>query len=308
MKNPVFSNSGNFSDTSNRTPAGYPTMPNYQVGGTAVADKSYSQTNYSNSAYQQSAPTGFENDRFEQVKDQYYARSADAVDTNRMTYDDVIVKTSIVFGFLLVAAIFSWYMALNFTFGPALILVGVIGGFILAMVNSFKSEPSPALIIGYGILEGLALGGISGFFETRYPGVVSMAFVATLVTFVVCLFMYKNSIVKVNGTFMKILTLGLVSYLVFVVINFVLSFTGIFGIGNIREVTVFGMPLGIVIGVIAVILASMSLISDFDFISKGVEKGISAKFAWTAAFGLIVTLVWLYLEFLRLAAYFYDND
>ncbi|QPK94714.1 Bax inhibitor-1/YccA family protein [Actinomyces sp. zg-332] len=300
MQNPVFSKNSNFVKETNTTPAGYPTMPGYDV------NTSYSNEN---KGYSQSAPSSIdEASRFDKIKDSYYQASADSVDTNRMTYDDVIVKTGIVFALLLVSAAASWYVALNIPSASGIFVVGVIGAFILGIINSFKKEPSPLLISAYSIFEGVALGGISAFFEMRYPGIVSTAVLATLVTFAVCLGLYKTSIVRVNARFKKILIIGLVSYLVFIAVNFLLTIFGVLGAGGLRSVTVAGIPLGIAIGLIAVLLASMSLISDFDFIQKGVESGIPSKYAWTAAFGLLVTLVWLYLEFLRLASYFYDSE
>lgn len=298
MTNPVFSKNSNFTDNMNTTPAGYPTMPGYDV------NSSYS----SGTTYTQSAPSIGETSSFEEIRQNYYGASADAVDTNRMTYDDVIVKTGIVFALLLVSAATSWYLTLNVPSASGILFVGAIGAFILGLINSFKKEPSPVLISAYSIFEGVALGGISAFFEMRYPGIVSTAVIATFVTFAVCLTLFKTKIVQVNARFMKVLFVGLVSYLVFIGVNFLLSIFGILGTsGGLRGVTVFGLPLGILIGVIAVILASMSLIADFDYIQNGIESGMPSKYAWTAAFGLLVTLVWLYMEFLRLASYFYEE-
>lgn len=289
MSNPVFSDKSVFVKGADRTPAGYPTMPGYEIkSGNTVANDAMRS-------------------RFENVSAAYYKPSADAVATGRMTYDDVLVKTGVMFAFLLVAAAISWYAVFNLPNAEYIIGGSALIALVLGLVNAFKTEPSPLLIIAYAVFEGAVLGGISGLFEFQMPGVVSTALIATLVTFAVCLALFKTRLVRVNSMFMKVLTIGAISYLVFSLVSFGLSSFGIIP-GGLRSITVLGMPLGLIVGVVAVLLASMSLISDFHFIQQGVEAGIPAKYAWTAAFGLVVTLVWLYVEFLRIASYFYSRD
>jgi len=221
--------------------------------------------------------------------DHLYAQpAATTADTGRMTYDDVVVKTGIVFVGLLVAAVVGWQV-------PGLALIGILGGLALGLVNSFKRNPSPALIVGYGVLEGLALGGITAVFNARYPGIAVQAVLATFSVFAVVLVGFRSGRLRTSPRLNKIFFIAIMGYLVFQVLNLVL-------VGFAGQTSLRTGGLGLLIGAAAVLLASYSLVMDFEFIRAGVQQGAPARFAWTAAFGLTVTLVWLYLELLRILA------
>jgi uncharacterized YccA/Bax inhibitor family protein len=233
----------------------------------------------------------------EQLEDMYSAPSATPVQTGRMTYDDVVVKTGLTFGVLLVGAVIGW-------FAPQFALVGAIVGLVLGLINAFKRNPSPALILAYAAFEGLFVGGISNVFEgmqingNDLNGIVAQAVLATLAVFGVSLWAYRSKRIRVTPKFQRGVLIALGGYLVFSVVNLLFQ---VFGSSD----SAFGFRtgiFGILIGLFAVGLAAMCLVLDFDFIEKGVQQGIPAKFAWTAAFGLTVTLVWLYVELLRLLA------
>ncbi|HEY0240441.1 MAG TPA: Bax inhibitor-1/YccA family protein, partial [Friedmanniella sp.] len=171
----------------------------------------------------------------------------------------------------------------------------------------FRRQPSPALIIAYTVAQGVFLGGISYVFQnfavsgtstgTAQP-IVLQAVVATFATFAAALFLFKSGRVRVTPKFTRWLLISMVGYLAFSLVNVVMSFfVSSDGFGPLRNGWI-----GVLAGVVAVGLAAASLIMDFDAIKRGVEQGVPAKFAWSAAFGLIVTLVWLYLELLRLFA------
>lgn len=225
----------------------------------------------------------------------YEAPSATARQTGRLTYDDVIIKTAGVFSLLVVSAAVTW------TLVPGLWVVGAVVGLVLGLVNAFKREPSPVLIALYAVAQGMFLGGISLYFEQQWPGIVVQAVLATFSVFAASLFLFRSGRVRVTGKFVRWLLIAMVGYLVFSLVNVVLMFV----VPNSGE---FGPLragwLGIAVGLLAVGLAAASLIVDFDSIKRGVEQGVPAKFAWSAAFGLTVTLVWLYLELLRLIAIF----
>jgi len=235
----------------------------------------------------------------------YQAPSATTADTKRLTYDDVIIKTGGLLALLVVVAAATW------NFAPNLWPIGMIAGLVLGLVNAFKKKPSPALIIAYTVAEGVFLGGISIAFASiavgssgaPLSGIVLQAVVATLATFAAALFLFKSGKVRVTPKFTRWLLIAMVGYLVFSLVNVVLTWTGVLDGWGMR-----GGALGIIVGLVAVGLAAASLIVDFDSIKRGVEQGVPAQFAWTAAFGLIVTLVWLYLEFLRLLAIFQSGD
>jgi len=233
----------------------------------------------------------------EQLEDMYAAPSATPVQTGRLTYDDVVVKTGLTFGVLLVGAVVGWFQ-------PQLTLMGAIVGLALGLVNAFKRNPSPALILAYAAFEGLFVGGISSVFEgmevngNSLDGIVAQAVLATLAVFGVSLWAYSSRRIRVTPKLQRGVLIALGGYLVFSLVNLVFQ---VFGSSD----SMFGFRsgwLGVLIGLFAVGLAALCLVLDFDFVDKGVKEGIPAKFAWTAAFGLTVTLVWLYIEMLRLLA------
>lgn len=223
----------------------------------------------------------------------YEAPSATTAQTGRLTYDDVIVKTGGLLALLVVVA------AATYALAPGLWVFGMIVGLVLGLVNAFRRNPSPLLIGAYAVAEGVFVGGISKFYENAFGGgLVPQAVLATLAVFGTSLVLFRSGKVRVTPKFTRFLIIGLVGYLAFSVLNLVLAFvfpSEMFG-------PLRGGLLGVVVGLVAVGLAAMSLIMDFDSIKRGVEQGAPAKLAWTAAFGLIVTLVWLYLELLRLLA------
>ena len=186
-------------------------------------------------------------------------------------------------------------------------LAGVFGSLILGLVNSFKREPSPALILTYAVFEGLMLGGLSGFMEARYEGIVIQAVLATVATFAIMLAAYSYGGFRVQGRWRRVLIVASLGYGLFCLINLGLMMTGVTtGAWGLRSITIMGIPLGVVLGIFAVIMASFFLAVDFESIDNGVRNGLPRRYAWAAAFGLVVTIVWLYVEFLRLLRYFRD--
>ena len=181
---------------------------------------------------------------------------------------------------------------------------GAIGGFIIAMVTVFKKEWAPVTAPLYALVEGFFLGAISAMYNFMYEGIVLQAVVATFAVFAVSLGLFASGKVRVTGKFTRFLLIGMLGYLAFSLVNVVLMLTGVstdpWGLRT--GVEIFGIPLGLLVGVVAVFLAAMSLIMDFDSIKRGVEAGVPGRYAWAAAFGLAVTLIWLYLELLRLLA------
>jgi uncharacterized YccA/Bax inhibitor family protein len=233
------------------------------------------------------------------LEQQWAAPSATPYDTGRMSYEGTVIKTAGLLVALFAAAAVTWVLF------PQLAFVGMIVGFILAIIIIVKKKVSPGLITAYAIAEGVFLGGISAWFESQeqYRGIALQALLATGLTTAVCLWLYRSGRVRVTAKFQQVLMIGMISYMLFSLVNMCLMwFTDIGGWGMRSEVHVFGMPLGVIVGLFAVVLASMSLIVDFDGIKRGVEREVPAIYEWAAAFGLIVTLVWLYLEFLRILA------
>lgn len=224
-------------------------------------------------------------------------------DTGGLSYDDVLVKTGVSLAVVVGFAVVGWTV-------PAVALPAALVGLVLGLVNSFKKEPSAPLILAYSAAQGLFIGGISGVLEAYYPGIVVQAALATLAVFVVMLALFASGKVRASAKATKVFLVALAGYFVFSMVNLVLQITGAVTDpwGLATGVSVFGIPLGIVIGVFAVLLAAYSFVLDFDYARQGVELGIDRKYAWSIAFGLTVTLVWLYVEFLRLIAILRGSD
>ena len=297
MSNPVFEKSPYFGENAARTPKGYPTYPGYAPGG--PAGTTYAQPGQAQPYGQQAYPP------VEGLEQAYRGPAAAPADTGRMTYDDVIVKTSVVLAVIVAAAAFNWLT------GPSMLLTigGAIVGLVLGLVNSFKREPSRGLILAYAAAEGLFLGGISAIFSAQYEGIVLQAVLGTLSTFVAALLLFRSGKIRVTPKLTRIVLIALVGYLIFSLLNVVLMATGAStDPWGLRGAEIFGIPLGVLLGVFAVGLAAVCLIMDFDAIKRGVEAGVPGRFAWSAAFGLAVTLVWLYIEFLRLLAILRSGD
>lgn len=220
--------------------------------------------------------------------------------TDRMSMDDVVVRTGISIAVLIPFALIGWNLAPTM---PWLYIGAMFLGLGLGLANAFKKVVSPPLILAYAAVQGVFLGGISYVYDqwaqgTGYEGLVSQAIIGTLVAFVVMLTLYRTRLVKVDGRFKKIMMVAMVSYLVIALMSFV---SAMFGVGG--GFGFYGVgPLGILLAVAGVGLASFSLMLDFDSIERGVKMGLPERESWRMAFGLLVTLIWLYLEILRLLA------
>ncbi len=223
----------------------------------------------------------------QQLEEMYNAPAATGVQTGRMTIDDVVVKTGLMFAVLVPLAGLNYYLN-----SPLLTFGGLIAGLVLGLVIAFKQSTNAALILTYAGLEGLFVGGISRMYENLYDGIVAQAVLGTLSVFGVALFAYRSGRVRVTPKFQRTVLIAGGGYLVFCLINLGLV---MFTDSNLRS-----GPLGIAIGLFAITLAAAFLILDFDFAEQGVKNGLPERYAWLAAFGLVVTLVWLYIEFLRL--------
>ncbi|MBT2538038.1 Bax inhibitor-1/YccA family protein [Arthrobacter sp. ISL-69] len=232
----------------------------------------------------------------DQLQQMYNQPAAGPAETGRMTFDDVIIKTAACLGVLIAGAAVTLFVSMSLA--SLLMIVGALGGFVLALVNTFKKQPSPALILAYAGLEGLFLGGLTRVLDTMYPGVGLQAVVGTLSVFAVTLLLFKSGKVRATPKAMKFFLIAMVGYALFSVVNLVMMMTGLTS-------EPFGLRSGIIgvaIGILAIGLAAFSLVMDFTSIDEGVRNGAPERFSWTAAFGLTVTLVWLYVEIIRLLA------
>jgi uncharacterized YccA/Bax inhibitor family protein len=214
-----------------------------------------------------------------------------------MTLDSVVQRTAAMLGTIVVAGAVAWVALPDRLFLPALIISAMAGlGLGLFMSLTMRVNAFTALL--YSVFEGVLLGAISHLFEQRYPGIVIQAVTGTVMVAAGMLFVYKIGAIRVTPRFTRIVvgaTIGVVGLMLVNLIAYAFTPNGL----DLRS----GGPLAIIFSLVCIGLAAMNLVMDFDFIERGIRQGAPQKLAWYAAFGLTVTLVWLYLEILRLLGY-----
>ena len=224
-------------------------------------------------------------------------RSVDDL-ASRMTMSGTVNKTGILLICAIATAAWTWHLFLEDhdpTVVMPLMLLGVFGGLICAMVTIFKKEWSPVTAPAYALLEGLVLGGISASMDVRYPGIGIQAVSLTFGTLFVLLLAYRSGLIPVTQKFRMGMVAATGGIMAFYLLEMIL---GIFGI-HFTSVNGSG-PIGIGFSLIVVAVAALNLVLNFDFIERGVQYGAPKYMEWYGAFGIMVTLVWLYLEMLRL--------
>lgn len=267
--------------------------------------------------YEKADKSGFAYDEGVNAYTQASTSGAGAADVNtafqqvtagggaRLTINDVVVKGLLVFAITVVFAVVGWNTIETM---PWLMWVGMIGGLALGFVNALKKVPSPPLIMLYAALQGVFLGGISNWYDAYgnsndYQGIVLQAVLATMTTFGVMLTLYLTGVIKVTKKFQSIMIVALVSYMLLGLASLVAALFGVGGGWGFYGVS----GIGLAICLIGVLLAAFFLLLDFEAISQGIKLGAPERESWRMAFGLLVTLIWLYLEFLRLLAIFSRN-
>lgn len=272
MSNPVFSRKG----------GGIPTAP--AQGGYASWNTAPAPTQ---SPYGSQPPYG--------GQPQQYGTTAA---TQYMTIDDVVVRTAATVGVVIAVAAAVMVMvptetAIGWALPAALI------GLVLGLVIAFKQITNPAAILAYAAVEGVFLGGISKLFENLYSGIVLQAVIGTFGVFAGMLVVYKTGAIRVTPKFTKWMIGALIGVVALVVVNLIAGFFVDGGLG-LRD----GGPLAIIFSLVVIGVAALSFLLDFDMVDQAIRRGAPQRFAWYAAFGLVVTLIWLYLEILRLLSYF----
>ena len=231
------------------------------------------------------------------LKPNTFIQRQTTIDTGTMTITGTVNKTALGLLLLMTTAIFTCNMAPTDPRMSALMMVGIFGGLIAAIITVFKRHLAPYTTPIYALLEGLALGGISRFFETLYPGIVNQAVFLSFGTLAALLFAYQSGLIKPTENF----KLGIVAATGGIFFVYIISFIlGLFGV----QVPLIhsNSNFGILFSFGVVVIAALNLVLDFDFIEEGAEIGAPKYMEWFGAFGLLVTLVWLYLEILHLLA------
>ncbi|CAI9398497.1 Bax inhibitor-1/YccA family protein [Nocardioides sp. T2.26MG-1] len=288
--NPVFRRSEEFNAPGSNA------YGNQTYAGNGSAHQGYGQTGYTDPATWGTGtpgqPTG----------------TTPAVDHGPMTIDSVVQKTAISLGLVIVAALATWVMTPDIENGEvggsliAAVTFGSLGAFALSMVNSFKRVISPALVMAFAVLEGIALGGLSKLFDVQFgDGVVSGAVIGTFAAFAGTLAAYKIFDIKVGNKFRMFVMAAVFGMVGLSLMELVLSMfnadIGLFGFGTLGMLTaIAGLALGV-----------FMLVLDFDFVEQGIANRIPERESWRAAFAMTVSLVWIYTNLLRLLAMFSDN-
>jgi uncharacterized YccA/Bax inhibitor family protein len=238
----------------------------YRSGNPALSDSTFDKSNYQDSTWWD------DNSQF-------------------MSIEGTVEKTSILLIITTTLAIATYL------FMPVLAIIGFIGGFILVLIIVFSGSTNPFLICSYAAFEGLALGGITLFFET-YAGYPGMGILAAALTFLILgamLLIYRAKIIQWDRN----LAIAVSSALLAIILIYLISFIGLFLGFEVPLIHGSG-PIGIGFSLFVIGIGALCLVADFDFIEKGIERGAPKQLEWRAAFGLMVTLIWLYIEILRL--------
>ncbi|VTX47988.1 Bax inhibitor 1 like protein [uncultured Actinomyces sp.] len=326
MANPVMNSIVKDWSTQSTTPAGYPEMPGYQPASTQAQNPYAGATNpygtqqgvdYSGQPVYGTAQAGTEgypvSSGYEEQMASYEAMmnapAADAVDRGTMTYDDVVVKSLMCFGLLLVGAVAGW-MSGMVAIGAAMLValaacVVTIG---LAVFIQFSKKVRPGAIVAYSLVEGFVLGALSCAFEMRYPGIVVSAVLATLVVIGATLGAFTMGFVRNSSTLTRVAGIGSFAFFSYYLFSFALSLTGFVNMRAVNNITLFGIPLGLIIGVLAVFIGVLCLVRDFDAVKVGVANNVPEKYSWLCTFAIMTDVIWIYLEILKILSYLMRRD
>ncbi|RLD57700.1 MAG: hypothetical protein DRI97_04785 [Bacteroidetes bacterium] len=236
------------------------------------------------------------------MTDRIFDKAGTAVaGSSTMTINGTINRIGLMLLLLIAAAAYTWNIVMGADPGRAgtLAMIGAIGGFIMALITIFRPQSSAITAPIYAILEGLFLGAISAIINAKYPGVAFQAVLLTIGTLFTMLFLYRSGRIRATPRFRRGVMMATGAVFFAYLISWIMSFFGM-SIGFMHS----NGPLGILINLVIIVIAALNLIMDFDFIEKGSQMGAPKYMEWYGAFGLMVTLIWLYIEFLRLLSRF----
>ena len=321
MANPVMNSIVKDWSAQSTTPAGYPAMPGYQPASAQAQNPYAGATNpygtqqgvdYSGQPVYGTAQAGTQGypvsssseEQMASYEAMMNAPAADAVDRGTMTYDDVVVKSIMCFGLLLVGAVAGW-MSGMVAIGAAMLVAfaacAVTLG--LALFIQFSKKVRPGAIVAYSLVEGFVLGALSCAFEMMYPGIVVSAVLATLVVIGTTLAAFTMGFVRNSSTLTRVAGIGSVAFFFYYLVTFALSVTGMVDMRAVNTTTVFGIPHGVIIGVLAVFIGVLCLVRDFDAVKVGVASNVPEKYSWLCTFAIMTDVIWIYLEILRILSY-----
>ncbi|MDD7384044.1 MAG: Bax inhibitor-1/YccA family protein [Actinomycetaceae bacterium] len=221
-----------------------------------------------------------------------------------MTYDDAMIKTFILLGSAVAAGLLT-VMLVPLTGLVAVAGISTIAAFVFGMIGSFQMMVKPWAAVGYAVLEGVALGALTGAIDTFYPGVALQAVLATAVVVAVAAGLHFSGKVRTTSKGNRVMMVMLLSAIVYSLINMVMN---MFGSRGVDYAHIGGMPVGIVVGLVMIVVGAYMLIGDLEMVKFAVANRAPAEFAWTVAFGLVMTVLWIYVEVLHTLAIFASDN
>ncbi|WNZ10999.1 Bax inhibitor-1/YccA family protein [Streptomyces sp. 11x1] len=289
--NPVFSRRGFSRDNGY---AGFNTAP--QAGGAAVGTQG--------NPYAQQGGNPYATNPYAQQGVQHGAPPQAPARTGAMTMDDVVMRSAMTLGTVVVGAVLAWALLPVSPTSYGLAIGAALIAFVLAMVQSFKRKASPALILAYAAFEGVFLGVLSEMFNAQWSGAPFQAVLGTMAVSGATLLVYKAGWIRVTARYARIGMTIAIAFILVMAVNLLLVVFGLAPDGGLRSMG----PLGAIVGILAILLGAFFLTLDFKQIQDGIAYGAPREEAWLAAFGLTMTLVWIYIEMLRLVAIFSGDD
>lgn len=309
MSNPIMSRNPYF--TGSTTPAGYPAMPGYEGSGNAAGTQPRPSDPAADAYARQQAYRPQQAPQYGVPMPQYGGVEGRAANGEpAMTYDDAMIKTGLLLGAALISGVLAWALLVpksinsdGFGIVMPLAIGTSIAAFVVGMMIAFKKSIGPGLAFAYAILEGVCLGLITGVFELMMPGIALQAVLATACVVGVTWFLHTTGLVRTTPKGMKIVLTVALAGIIFSFVNLGLMLTGLttepFGL---RSAEIAGIPLGAIIGVIMILVASYMLINDFETVKIAVANRAPQSFAWMCGISIVMTVLWIYMEILRLIA------
>ncbi|MDX3644874.1 Bax inhibitor-1/YccA family protein [Streptomyces sp. MB09-02B] len=289
--NPVFSRRGFSRDNGY---AGFNTAP--QAGGAAVGTQG--------NPYAQQGGNPYATNPYAQQGVQHGTPPQAPARTGGMTMDDVVMRSAMTLGTVVVGAVLAWALLPVSPTSYGLAIGAALIAFVLAMVQSFKRKASPALILTYAAFEGVFLGVLSEMFNSQWEGAPFQAVLGTMAVSGATLLVYKAGWIRVTARYARIGMTIAIAFILVMAVNLLLVVFGLAPDGGLRSMG----PIGAIVGILAILLGAFFLTLDFKQIQDGIAYGAPREEAWLAAFGLTMTLVWIYIEMLRLVAIFSGDD
>ena len=222
-------------------------------------------------------------------------------ETDRMTIDDVVVRTVGLLALLGVSGALAWVMVPDALVAPVMIGAAMIG-LVIGLVLSFRRVTNPIAVGAYAVVEGVFVGIVSKLFEGQFEGIVLQAVVGTFGVFLLMALLYKSKVIRATPRFVRVVTGAVIGLFAVMLVNFVLSLL------NVNTGLRDAGFLGIAFSLVCIVVASLTFILDFAQIEEGIRAGMPKRYAWSCAFGILVGLIWLYLEILRLLSYLRGDD